>query len=128
MLLATGIYLSGQKYLRSSDNDPRKVVTDNRTVPAKAKLTGRDWGAVIAWQFAIRKARPLSRLIIMNVPHPACLARELRTWRQLRKSWYVFFFQLPWLPERILTTKGAEAVQRLPSRNAAALSQFGPPC
>ena len=75
-------------------------------------LIAHDWGAVIAWQFAIRKARPLSRLIIMNVPHPACFARELRTWRQLRKSWYVFFFQLPWLPERVLTTKGAEAVQR----------------
>ena len=75
-------------------------------------LMAHDWGAVVAWQFAIRKARPLSRLVIMNVPHPACMARELRTLRQLRKSWYVFFFQLPWLPERVLTTKSAEAVHR----------------
>jgi pimeloyl-ACP methyl ester carboxylesterase len=75
-------------------------------------LIAHDWGALIAWQFAIRKARPLSRLIIMNVPHPACMMRELRTWRQLRKSWYVFFFQLPWLPERISTAKGAEAIHR----------------
>ena len=75
-------------------------------------LIAHDWGALIAWQFAIRKARPLSRLIIMNVPHPACMMRELRTWRQLRKSWYVFFFQLPWLPERITTAKGAEAIHR----------------
>jgi pimeloyl-ACP methyl ester carboxylesterase len=75
-------------------------------------LIAHDWGAIVAWQLAIRKTRPLSRLVIMNVPHPACLARELRTWKQLRKSWYVFFFQIPWLPERVLTTKSAEAVQR----------------
>ena len=87
-------------------------------------LIAHDWGAVIAWQFAIRKARPLSRLIIMNVPHPACMARELRTWRQLRKSWYVFFFQLPWLPERVLTTKGAEAVQRAFTDMAVDKSRF----
>ncbi|MBI1212696.1 MAG: alpha/beta fold hydrolase [Alphaproteobacteria bacterium] len=75
-------------------------------------LIAHDWGAIVAWQMAIRKTRPLSRLIIMNVPHPACMMRELRTWRQLRKSWYVFFFQLPWLPERVTTTKGAEAIHR----------------
>ncbi len=55
-------------------------------------LMAHDWGAVVAWQVAIRKARPLERLVIMNVPHPACMARELRTWAQLKKSWYVFFF------------------------------------
>ncbi len=87
-------------------------------------LIAHDWGAIVAWQLAIRKTRPLSRLIIMNVPHPACLARELRTWRQLRKSWYVFFFQIPWLPERILTTKSAEAVQRAFSDMAVDKSRF----
>ena len=45
MLLATAIYLSGQKYLRASDNDPRVVAA---TAAPKAKLTGRDWRAVIA--------------------------------------------------------------------------------
>jgi pimeloyl-ACP methyl ester carboxylesterase len=87
-------------------------------------LIAHDWGAIVAWQLAIRKSRPLSRLVIMNVPHPACLARELRTWRQLRKSWYVFFFQIPWLPERVLTTKSAEAVQRAFSDMAVDKSRF----
>ena len=87
-------------------------------------LIAHDWGAIVAWQLAIRKTRPLSRLIIMNVPHPACMARELRTWRQLRKSWYVFFFQIPWLPERMLTTKSAEAVQRAFSDMAVDKSRF----
>lgn len=75
-------------------------------------LVAHDWGAVIAWQFAIRKMRPLSGLVIMNVPHPACFVRALRTWSQLKKSWYVFFFQLPWLPERVLAARGAEAIGR----------------
>ncbi|MEQ1868035.1 MAG: alpha/beta fold hydrolase [Micropepsaceae bacterium] len=75
-------------------------------------LMAHDWGAIIAWQVAIRRARPLDRLVIMNVPHPACLARELRTWAQLKKSWYVFFFQIPWLPERMLRARKAEAIGR----------------
>ena len=75
-------------------------------------LMAHDWGAIVAWQFAIRKTRPLDRLVIMNVPHPACFDRELRTWAQRKKSWYVFFFQIPWLPERILSARKAEAVGR----------------
>jgi epoxide hydrolase 4 len=75
-------------------------------------LMAHDWGAIVAWQFAIRKARPLERLVIMNVPHPACMTRELRTWAQLKKSWYVFFFQLPWLPERMLSARGGDAIRR----------------
>lgn len=73
-------------------------------------LVGHDWGAVQAWMFAIRRVRPIDRLVIMNVPHPACMRRELRTFRQLRKSWYVFFFQIPWLPEKIFTLRRAKAV------------------
>lgn len=45
MLLAIGIYLSGQKYLRASDNNPRQVAA--ATEP-RAKLTSRDWRAVLA--------------------------------------------------------------------------------
>ncbi len=70
-------------------------------------LLGHDWGAAVAWAFAINKVRPLTGLVIMNVPHPACFARELKTWKQRRKSWYMFFFQLPRLPERILAKNDA---------------------
>lgn len=82
---------------------------------AKAKdrlLMAHDWGAIVAWQFAIRKVRPLERLVIMNVPHPACMAREFRTLAQVKKSWYVFFFQLPWLPETLLAARGGDAIKR----------------
>ena len=65
-------------------------------------LIAHDWGAIIAWHFAIRRVRPLVRLVIMNVPHPKVSARESRNWRQLRMSWYILFFQLPRLPEALL--------------------------
>lgn len=65
-------------------------------------LIGHDWGAALAWLFAMNKIYPLEGLIIMNVPHPAPFLKCLKTWKQLRKSWYMFFFQIPWLPERLL--------------------------
>ena len=67
--------------------------------PREVVLLAHDWGAVIAWLFAMHRIRPLARLVIMNVPHPEPFAREVRRWPQLKRSWYVFFFQLPWLPE-----------------------------
>lgn len=87
-------------------------------------LMAHDWGAVVAWNFAIRKLRPLDRLVIMNVPHPACMAREFKTWAQRRKSWYIFFFQLPWLPERVLKSRQAQAVGRAFSDMAIDKSRF----
>ena len=63
-----------------------------------AMLLAHDWGGVIAWFFAMRKLRPLDRLVIMNLPHPAVMEKELRKWRQMKKSWYVLLFQIPRLP------------------------------
>ncbi|HVM97923.1 MAG TPA: alpha/beta hydrolase [Candidatus Acidoferrales bacterium] len=64
-------------------------------------LIGHDWGAIVAWYFAIRRVRPLSRLVIMNVPHPAVMEHAMRG-RQLLRSWYVALFQIPRLPEALL--------------------------
>lgn len=65
-------------------------------------LIGHDWGALIAWYFAMRRPEMLDRLAILNVPHPAVFERKFRRPPQLFRSWYVFFFQVPWLPERLL--------------------------
>jgi epoxide hydrolase 4 len=74
-------------------------------------LVGHDWGGLIAWQFAIQRARPLDGLIVMNAPHPAVARAVIRSsFAQLRRSWYVFFFQLPWLPEAALRARGARAI------------------
>jgi len=73
-------------------------------------LISHDWGAIIAWYFAMRKIRPLERLVIMNAPHPVAAEPAFRTWKQLRSSWYAMFFQLPWLPEALLRARGYRAV------------------
>jgi len=75
-------------------------------------LVGHDWGALIAWYYAMFGRLPISRLIIMNVPHPALARNGLRTLRQLKKSWYIFFFQLPWIPEWALARNAHEAIGR----------------
>ena len=81
-------------------------------------LIGHDWGAMVAWCFAAARLRPLERLVIMNVPHPLCFRAALKHWRQRRKSWYIAVFQLPWLPERMLTANGGDAVRRMFGRVA----------
>jgi epoxide hydrolase 4 len=75
-------------------------------------LVGHDWGALIAWHYAMSGRLPISRLIIMNVPHPALAEKGLRTRRQLAKSWYIFFFQLPWIPEWLLARNHCAAIGR----------------
>ncbi len=63
-------------------------------------LVGHDWGAVIAWFMALRHPERLHGLTVLNVPHPLVMRKfMLSTWAQMKKSWYIFFFQLPWLPE-----------------------------
>ena len=91
----------------------------------KVTLIAHDWGAIIAWIFAILKLRPLHQLVIMNVPHPAVGARELRNWRQLKKSWYIFFFQLPRIPEAMLGRKGGTAIGQLFERTSCNPEHFG---
>ena len=91
---------------------------------ADVTLVGHDWGAAQAWMFAIRRVRPLERLVIMNVPHPACMRRELRGARQLLKSWYIFFFQIPWLPEKLLCARRAKAVGDAFTKSAVDRSRF----
>ena len=75
-------------------------------------LVGHDWGALIAWHYAMFGRLPISKLIIMNVPHPQLAERGLRTMRQLAKSWYIFFFQIPKIPEWALARHGCEAIGR----------------
>jgi len=68
----------------------------------RAYLVGHDWGAAVAWWVATRYPERLRQLVILNVPHGAVMQRQLRrSLSQLRKSWYILFFQLPWLPEAL---------------------------
>jgi pimeloyl-ACP methyl ester carboxylesterase len=72
-------------------------------------LLGHDWGALIAWYFAMRQMRRLERLVIMNVPHPAVMQQAMLG-RQMLRSWYVVFFQVPWLPEALLRARNCRVI------------------
>ncbi len=89
-------------------------------------LLGHDWGAILAWYFAMRKLRSLERLVIMNVPHPAAF-RDNTSWRQLRRSWYGIFFQLPWLPERLASARKGQVLARSLRDTACNPEQFPAP-
>ncbi|MBL8773702.1 MAG: alpha/beta hydrolase [Phenylobacterium sp.] len=93
----------------------------------KVTLIGHDWGAGLAWTFATHAPRPLERLVIMNVPHPGVMARHLSkgNLRQLGRSWYMFFFQIPGLPEAMMTASDARAIRRAFHGMAVDKSNFG---
>jgi len=76
-----------------------------------AVVVGHDWGGAVAWETAIRLPQVVRRLVVLNAPHPAAMLRELRTVEQLRRSWYMFFFQLPWLPEALARLSGYSALE-----------------
>jgi pimeloyl-ACP methyl ester carboxylesterase len=66
----------------------------------RAVVVGHDWGGAVAWWLAANSPELVERLIILNVPHPLVMRRLLLTNpRQLLRSWYMFVFQLPRLPE-----------------------------
>jgi pimeloyl-ACP methyl ester carboxylesterase len=89
-------------------------------------LIAHDWGALIAWVVAMRRTVALDGLIIMNVPHPAVFKRTLGSWAQKKKSWYVAFFQLPWLPEAMMGARHAEGIGKAFTDSAVHKERFPP--
>jgi epoxide hydrolase 4 len=63
-------------------------------------LAGHDWGGIVAWACVLMHSSRVERLVILNAPHPSVFQSFIRTHpSQLLRSWYMFFMQLPWLPE-----------------------------
>ena len=69
-----------------------------------AHVVGHDWGGLVAWSSAIEAPEIVETLTILNAPHPIKYVRDLSL-EQLRRSWYVFYFQVPWIPERIFAAR-----------------------
>ena len=69
----------------------------------RAAVVGHDWGGVIAWRLAMDRPELVERLAILDAPHPAAFLRELRRPAQWLRSSYMLFFQLPLLPEWVLS-------------------------
>jgi pimeloyl-ACP methyl ester carboxylesterase len=89
-------------------------------------LIGHDWGGMVAWVVAIRKLRPLDRLVVINIPHPLCFRAALRGFRQKLKSAYAAFFQIPVLPDWLLSA-GQGYLTGLLVRVAARRAEAIPP-
>jgi len=90
----------------------------------KVNLVGHDWGALVAWRLANKYPERLHRLGIMNAPHPAVMKRFLqRDLEQLRRSWYVFLFQLPWIPETGMQQDNWRRAERS-LRNTSKINSF----
>jgi pimeloyl-ACP methyl ester carboxylesterase len=78
---------------------------------SKCVLVGHDWGGAIAWNFAYRYPSMLDKLIVLNLPHPTKFVEALRTPQQIQRSWYIFFFQLPILPELLVQSNDYQFVE-----------------
>jgi pimeloyl-ACP methyl ester carboxylesterase len=76
-------------------------------------LVGHDWGAAAAWGVAMTRPDLLRKLVILNVPHPSAIAREVRrSFRQKVNLLYQVFFQLPVLPELTMRAFGRRFLRR----------------
>jgi pimeloyl-ACP methyl ester carboxylesterase len=79
-----------------------------------ACVIGHDWGGAIAWWLAAKYPERLGRLIVINCPHGAVLRKHLRSNRsQQRRSWYMFFFQMPLVPELVVRRRHWRMLTRM---------------
>jgi epoxide hydrolase 4 len=105
--------------------DVRDLIAERGGGEDRARLVGHDWGGLVAWATAANHPASITRLAILSMPHPQRMLEGLRTARQLRKSWYILGFQLPWLPERLLGLRRFEALRR-PLEHDARAGAFSP--
>jgi pimeloyl-ACP methyl ester carboxylesterase len=68
----------------------------------RACVAGHDFGGGITWGLAMWHPDVVERMATLNSVHPIGFERQMRVWSQVKKSWYVFFFLLPWIPEWFL--------------------------
>jgi epoxide hydrolase 4 len=79
----------------------------------KIFLAGHDWGAAVAWSAALLHPGRIAKLAVLNVPHPSVMRRYVYTQpTQMLRSWYILFFQIPWLPETLLSAFHFRAAAR----------------
>ena len=87
--------------------------------PKPADVVAHDWGGAVAWWGALRFPERIARLAVLNIPHPAVMRHFLRHNReQRRRSRYIFYFQLPWLPERKIRAADFRALRSIFKRSS----------
>ncbi len=75
-------------------------------------VVGHDWGAVVAWHLAGHHPDRVRTLTSLTVPHPRAMQEAVLRSSQLARSWYMLFFQLPWVPEATLRAVGPERARQ----------------
>jgi pimeloyl-ACP methyl ester carboxylesterase len=73
----------------------------------KAIVVGHDWGGSVVWELAEHYPEKIEAAIVVNSPHRGAYAANIRknpllNLRQTFRSWYIYLFQLPWLPEQVM--------------------------
>jgi pimeloyl-ACP methyl ester carboxylesterase len=109
-------YNTSDKPSRVRDYRPRVLVQDVADLivalgASSAAVAGHDWGGGLAWLLAMQHPKRVERLVLLNAPHPVRFLKGLRSPRQLRRSWYILAFQLPWLPERLVAARDFQALR-----------------
>ncbi|RQW18488.1 alpha/beta hydrolase [Bacillus sp. C1-1] len=72
----------------------------------QAIVIGHDWGGAVGWHLASTRPERVKTFIPINIPHPADMPKGMvKNPTQLVRSSYMAFFQIPFLPEKIMQTK-----------------------
>ena len=79
----------------------------------RVHLVGHDWGGAIAWDFAMKHGDRLTSLAALNCPPVQFMWRSMLRPAQVRRSWYIFLFQLPWVGEAMLLRDPETMVRRM---------------
>ncbi|MEM7155393.1 MAG: alpha/beta hydrolase [Myxococcota bacterium] len=90
------------------------AIADALGADERTAIVGHDWGAVATYAALQRAPQRFRRAVTMAVPHPAAfLGAVPRRPKQLVRSWYMMFFQLPRVPERALARRDHALIRRL---------------
>lgn len=87
-------------------------------------LVGHDWGAAAAWTTAALHPSRVRTLTAVSVPHPHAFMKAALHSSQLVKSWYMFLFQLPVLPEAMTRAGVTDRVLRGTGMSRDSIARF----
>jgi pimeloyl-ACP methyl ester carboxylesterase len=87
-------------------------------------LVGHDWGAAVGWVAAARHPERLRTFTAVSVPHPGAMLRSGLLSGQAIRSWYVAAFQLPWMPELLMSTRWGDRLLAATGMPAEAVERY----
>ncbi|GAA5145156.1 alpha/beta fold hydrolase [Pseudonocardia eucalypti] len=103
---------SGRRAYRISELVEDAAAVIDQAAGGRAHVVGHDWGAGIAWVLASTHPDRVHTLTALSVPHVGAFLRAMVTSVQGLKSFYMYLFQLPWLPELVLRRYGVWGLLR----------------